>query len=612
MAYGRLTIDRLERGLYVIRSGYFSRALTDACKATVGMRYDGQIGWYGYPDAVEVVRKKLDEKGVRLDGELPDPLDWKTGALTVPVATRGVGDLVLRPYQQEGVKFLVARANEGCLLADSMRLGKTAQVTVAARAFKEKTLVICPPQVVGVWGRPPNHLKPGEIAKWWPDAWRGLDDRPFNEDSPFQGVVVLEGVEPAKWQEVFRKLMEIPEDKRSEAQKRELAEADAVLEDFVKGLQNAVVVVAHNAIVYAWVEVLLRWGLRTLILDEVHDFASYDARRSIAAKELARVAVRRYGLSGTPLLNRPRDLHNPIDILCPGRAGVFFREQGSSFAKEFCNSHQKTVGQGPEAKTVWDHDGKSNEESLRRRMSFMMLRRVAKEVDSQLPEIARQIVDVKITAKKAVMPSFETLKNKEHLRKVLDLAADGKFPQIGDLVLGHLEEGEKVLVFCHRRRFAEAVVDHVMSKGYSASFVHGDLSLKERERRIFAAEKAKGPYVLAVTIESCSTGIDLSFASVTVFAELTYEPAELSQAEARTYKVESGRKRLVQYVIAKGTGDELILRSVISKLQDFEAIIGETGDRMRGDLSKKERPEDALARLADALTSMTKKKKKAG
>lgn len=609
MAYGRLTIDRLERGLYVIRSGYFSRALMDACKATVGMRYDSQIGWYGYPDAVEVVRKKLDEKGVRLDGELPDPLDWKTAPLTLNVATKGANDWELRPYQKEGVKFLVSRATEGCLLADGMRLGKSAQATVAARAFKEKTLVLCPPQVAGVWGRPPNHEKPGEIAKWWPDAWRGAVDEPFDEDENPDGVVVLESVRPAKAQETFRRLMEIPEEKRKPEQIAELKEADRLLSEFVNELLNAVVIIAHSAIVSAWTEVLLRWGPRTFIGDEAHDYSSYNTQRSEAAKKLAWASVRRIFLSGTPMLNRPRDLHNVIDIMCPGRAGVFFREQGSSFAMEFCRSHQKTVGQGPEAKTVWDHDGKSNEEALHRRMTFMMLRRVAKEVDSQLPDVQRQIVDVKIAAKKAIMPSYETLKNKEHLRKVLDLAADGKLPQVVDLVTSHVEEGEKVLVFCHRRRFAEEVVAHVKKAGYEADFVHGDLSMKERDKRIFAAEKAEGPYVLAVTIESCSTGIDLSFATVTVFAELTWEPAEAAQAEARTYKVDSGKKRLVQYVIAKGTGDELILKTVIAKLEDFEKIIGETGDRMRLDLKKKEKPEDALARLADALTSMSKKRK---
>jgi Helicase conserved C-terminal domain/SNF2-related domain len=786
VSFGRIAIRRIEsgKGLYAIKSGYFSRALVDAAQTVPGVRYDAQLGWYGYADAIQCVVDALDAGGINVDGSLPMPGAWKESILTLPVATHGTGELKLRPYQQEGVKFLVAQAAEGCLLADGMRLGKTAQSTVAARAFREKTLVVCPPQVAGVWGRPPDHPKPGEIAKWWPDAWRGLDDTAYRpntrKDKHPQGVVILEGVEPDKWQEKYRKLLEIKEAKRTDKQKTELAEANAVLEDFGKELQNAIVVVAHSAIVYAWTEVLLRWGVRTLIIDECfpagtlvdtpsgpqaietlregdpvfnalgqgvvektfknetsdvalrlielddgrafivtlghpvltsagwtpvallepgatvldlmythkcgnqewdqpqglqgpkgpqepqgprvvhvtvperadferlglcppndqgrlqvyniqvsghpsysvaglvvhncHDYASYDTRRSLAVKEIAASAVRKYGLSGTPMTSRPRDLHNVVDILCPGRLGVFFREgennngtYKSSYGRMFCGSFQKTVGSGPEAKVVWDHSGKSNMELLKKRLSYFMLRRVAKEVDPQLPAKTRQIVDVKIPAGKMITPTMDILKDKAHLRRVLDLAADGKMAQVVSIIKGHIEEGEKVLVFCHRRNFAESIVDSVQGfEDCGATFVHGELPRKERDARIMQAERATGPFVFACTIESCSTGIDLSFASVVVFAELVWEPGDIAQAEERVYTVGSGKKAFYQYIIARGTGDELILRTVIEKLDDFETIIGTTGDGMKVDLAKKRRPEDALAALAEALLKMNK------
>jgi len=617
---GTINIRRLERGLYSISAGYYSKALTEAAKAIPGIRYDSQLGWYGYADAIECVRNQLTEKGIRVDGELPKPDAWKNGALTLLVATNGIKNLKLRPYQQEGVKFAVSMATEGCLIADGMRLGKTAQSTVTARAFNEKTLVVCPPHVTGVWSRPPSHPKPGEIAKWWPAAWRGVDGQSTDggKSDPYPGVVQLEGVEPFIWQQKFRELSEIKEDKRTPEQAQELREADAILSDLGKDLQNAFVVVVHDAIVYAWVEILLRWGARTLIIDEIHNFSSYDARRSIAVKELARVAVRRIGLSGTPMTNRPRDLHNVADILCPSRFGVFFRHEGSSFAKSFCDSHQKTVGTGPEAKTVWDHDGSSNHELLNRRLSYFMLRRVAREVDDQLPEKQRQIIDVKVPSAKTVMPSMEVLKNKEHLRRLLDLAADGKLKSVIDLIKTHVDEGEKVVVFCHRQVFAEAIINSLkMTKGpglksCGTSFVHGDVDTQRREERIHEAENWKGPYVFACTIESCSTGIDLSFASVAIFAELIWIPSGLAQAEDRLYVVGSGKKLLIQYVIARGTGDELILRSVISKLDDFEKIVGVTDDNMKRDLGKKsEKPADALERLANALMHMHDEKPKA-
>src|ERR1039458_10137141 len=120
MAYGRITIHEVEHGVFAIRSGYFSRALIDACKAVPGMHFDDNLGWLGYPDAIECVRDALSAKGIKVEGDIPEPDDWKSKSLLFPVATKGAGALVLRPYQQEGVKFLIQKSMEGCLLADGM------------------------------------------------------------------------------------------------------------------------------------------------------------------------------------------------------------------------------------------------------------------------------------------------------------------------------------------------------------------------------------------------------------------------------------------------------------------------------------------------------------
>jgi SNF2 family DNA or RNA helicase len=207
------------------------------------------------------------------------------------------------------------------------------------------------------------------------------------------------------------------------------------------------------------------------------------------------------------------------------------------------------------------------------------------------------------------MPSFSNLGDRRALRRVLDLTADAKLKPVQDLLKSHLEEGLKVIAFCHRRVFAETLVSGSVKfsiDNLGSTFVHGDVSQKERDRRIVKAEKHVGPFLFAATIESCSTAIDLSFADVIVFCELVWVPSEFSQAEERSYKFGDGRKRLIQYVIARGTGDELILRAVISKLADFETIVGSTGDRMKEDLAGKKNPDEALRRLAAAMEEMHK------
>jgi SNF2 family DNA or RNA helicase len=572
-------------GQYSIACNYFSRALVEHAKAVPGMRFDGPSKeWYGYADAVAAVCARLKAAGLRLDSSaLPAPDSWRTGGTPFLFATKN-----LREYQVEGVRFLIAKSGEGALLADGMRLGKSAQSLTASRAFKQKTLIVCPSHVVGVWGRPPEDpAGAGEIAKWWPDAWlsAALRGDPAGEDTP--GVVVLEGVRPK------------PEDKER--------------------LAGAMVIVCSYDILYAWVDVLKEWGLKTLIVDECHAIASYKSRRSGAIADLAGYAKRRIFLSGTPMTSRPRDLHNVLDTLCPGRFGYFFthKEGSGNFSKMYCNAFQKTVGSGPESMTVWDFSGASNlsgddlsepaivkEESLHDRLSYLMLRRVKSEVDSQLPPKTRQVIDVKIPPGKVISVSGAMLADRGVLRRALDLSADGKLKSVVSLLRQHAEEGEKVIGFCYRRLFAEALCRDLTKAGVACAYVHGGLSQKARDARIEKARKFPGPFVLCATIDTTSTGIDLSFSSVAVFGELSWEPHELAQAEERVYRFGAGVSPLVQYVIAKGTGDELIVRAVISKLDDFEKAIGKTGDRMKEDLAEGVRGEAALRRLAGALAEM--------
>ena len=65
----------------------------------------------------------------------------------------------LRPYQVEGVAWLGTRTR--ALLADEMRLGKSAQAIAAAHAAGAKRIgVICPASVRMVW--------PQQFEQWWP------------------------------------------------------------------------------------------------------------------------------------------------------------------------------------------------------------------------------------------------------------------------------------------------------------------------------------------------------------------------------------------------------------------------------------------------------------
>jgi SWI/SNF-related matrix-associated actin-dependent regulator of chromatin subfamily A-like protein 1 len=513
----------------------YSPRLKEAARSVPGMSFDwDERAWIGYCDAVAAVCELLPSDHV-------DAKELTRRPLLLP-ATAEKG---LRDYQIAGSRFLVEHAGEGAILADSMRLGKTAQAATAARALKRKTVVICPSHVVGVWER--------ELTKWWPKAKQQT----------------LESTKPTA----------IPEDRD--------------------------VVIIHYDVLYAWVVAIRAWCAAGVeILDEGHMLQDAKSRRSAAARAIAEVCTHRMVLSGTPMTNRPRDLHNVVETISPGRFGNFF-----GFAARYCNAHQFQVGEGSQAQTYWNFDGRSNEEELHSRLQRFMLRRLKNEVDHALPPKTRQILEVNIKASKAAMAPSSVLLKGGALRKALDLAADGKVKHAVNLLQSHATDGEKVIAFCWRRKMAEHLTSELTKKKVLADYVHGELPRKQRDKRIEWARETAGPLILLCTIDSCSTGIDLSFAGIATFVELTYEPLDLLQAEERIYKFGETRGSLIQYLIARGSGDELIAEHVVDKLGAFEAVIGPTGEKLSETLGRRD-PEASLKRLYEAVVASEGKRKR--
>ena len=107
--------------------------------------------------------------------------------------------------------------------------------------------------------------------------------------------------------------------------------------------------------------------------------------------------------------------------------------------------------------------------------------------------------------------------------------------------------------------------------------------------------------------DCCATGIDLSWADVGVFVELVWEPRDLQQAEGRLHRFGQESPVLIQYVIARGTVDDIILRAVIRKLDNYDKIVGKLDDGLRegvsgeGATAEKETNRKLLDRLAEML-----------
>lgn len=527
---------------------YFSPLIKEECRRTPGMRWSPERrAWVGYVDAVDAAARRLVGRGVRIDmSALPSDemreasrTMYGTTNLIAPIATRD-----LRDYQKIGVEFGVAHAGEGVIIADDVGLGKTLELIRIARALRGKTVIGCPEFLRGVW------------------------------ETGIRGDKALDPPTPVGWPGVTifhartTKPSPIPPDTQ--------------------------VVIVNYTILHDWLDTLIEWEPSTLLLDEIHMLMGDKARRTRAAEKLGAACAHRAGASATPMMSRPRDLWAPVNIISAGRLGT----DPWAFYKLHCAAFQETIQLKDQARIVWNTKGSSNLEELQRRINFFMLRRTKSEVRLQLPPKQRQIIEVNVD-KRFVVAIAAALKSDASLQQALQMASDGKLPDVVQLVLGHVHAGHKVIVGCWRRVIAEAIANAAREAGVaSVGVIHGEIPQKKRD----AAIKSK-PDVTCITYGT-SVGIDLSYADVGVAAELTFLPSEMLQWEGRYARFRQKNPVLVQYVVGRGTADELIRDGILRKLRVRTGALGKHDDEMQEDIEAIEKsPAEQLKSLYDRIVA---------
>jgi hypothetical protein len=552
--------------------------------------------WVGYRDAIARARVAL-KADHTLTGEVPRSNDWEGDNFPFPLAGSQLAN-----YQKEAVKFCLARAEEGAILGLAPGAGKSAVFLTVARALRQRTVVIAPAPVRSSWTMPDKEM--GQVRRWWLAAYKHM--------------VIADGTTPGTHDWHFYKREEIWRCKACQTTAGGGPDCNPSTLYFPPCTFNlptadTKIVVIHYDIVHAWLSVLLAWGPRTLGIDEGHLLANPKSRRSKAVAELAASCRYKIILTGTPLTNRPQDLYGVVEAVSPGRFGGAFvdRETGvlqtrfPKYGVRYCAGHQKQIP-GKDMKVVWDWSGASHEKELARRMEFMMLYRTKEQLGIELPPIRTIVVELDVSAKYVTRLSGDFFKNKKAVRASLAAAADGKFGQAVQGCIDDASAGHKKVAFTHRRSIAEAMAVQLNAKGIAADFIHGEVPQAKRDEILTRARNHVGGFVLCCTIDTCGTGIDLTFAAIADFVELTYEPHKIIQARARLHRRRQKNNVLVRVLIAKGTTDDLIKEYLLKKIQTFEKIIGDTDDDIGSDLDNSPKGQACL----DELYEMLKKRER--
>jgi SNF2 family DNA or RNA helicase len=149
-------------------------------------------------------------------------------------------------------------------------------------------------------------------------------------------------------------------------------------------------------------------------------------------------------------------------------------------------------------------------------------------------------------------------------------------PKILELVNLVQEAGEqRVVVFS---RFVEDLLQGQIAlreAGFQAEVYYGDVKQKDRQRIEDEFLKDESPLkVVLAQVKTGGFGVDFSKASICIFFNNWFSWSVRDQAESRLHRLGQTRKVTIYDLIGKGTVDEVVLETVLSKKSLSETLFG--------------------------------------
>jgi SNF2 family DNA or RNA helicase len=454
----------------------------------------------------------------------------------------GVMRRPLYRYQSEGAAWLAMRiaSGQGSILADDPGLGKSAQAVAALCATRMfPTLLVCPTTLKYNW----------------------LREFSWANEPP--SVFVVNGT------------------------KGDLPEAQ--------------VYIANYDILRAREDQFYALSARTMVLDEAQ--AVKEARpkmghRAAIATKLGLWIVRTIELTGTPIMNRPKDLWRLLHIADPAEWPNY-----QDFEDHFCKQ-QPDDGPQEGKRIVTSYGRVEHLDELQTLVQPVLLRRLKSEVLPDLPPKSRRSILVSMDeidaaryqrAKRDVVSWLHSIGGADVARRAMQaeafarltvlrkLAAIGKMrgavPEYLDQWFGPPGEPRPdplpLVIFAYHRDIILGNDDPDINivglyrecaerRGLRVSIIGGRDKPEDRQAAVDAFQSGETDVFIS-PIRCGGVGINLQRAADALFIERTWTPSEMTQAEDRIHRLDSMKPCTVTYLDAVDTIDERLAEVIEAK-----------------------------------------------
>ncbi|MFT8311723.1 MAG: DEAD/DEAH box helicase [Sporolactobacillus sp.] len=324
----------------------------------------------------------------------------------------------------------------------------------------------------------------------------------------------------------------------------------------------------------------------TLILDEAQTIKNFNTKTAQAVRKIK--ARNRFALSGTPIENSIDELWSIFQTLLPG-----FFPKLSEFKK-------------------------MDQEKIARMIRPFLLRRVKKDVLSELPDKIETIQSSELTKdqkglylaylekiQKETKDSLEKegfqksrikiLAGLTRLRQICCHPAlfvedyhgeSGKLEQLLEMISDYLENGRRILIFSQFTSMLAIIRTALEEKGLSFFYLDGQTPAKERVNMVEQFNRGENA-VFLLSLKAGNTGLNLTGADTVILYDLWWNPAVEDQAIGRAHRI--GQRNVVQVVrmLTQGTIEEKI-HELQQKKKDLIETVVESGDQSLSRMSEQE------------------------
>ena len=327
------------------------------------------------------------------------------------------------------------------------------------------------------------------------------------------------------------------------------------------------------------IQLLSEIDFRFAILDEAQHIKNAGSKGAIAVRQLK--AATRFALTGTPLENGVGELWSIFNFVLPGYLLSY-----SAFMRRY-------------------QDGGEAEE-LRRRISPFLMRRLKKDVLTELPDKMETVMTAQMTPEQSKVYQAAMLHLRDRVDRIVQekgfdrgrtevlaaitqlreicchpalvledyTGASGKLDMLLEILPEAIAKGRRVLIFSAFTSMLKILRRELENSGFGCMYLDGDTPAPSRVQMCEQFNAGgDGAQIFLISLKAGGTGLNLTGADMVIHYDPWWNPAAEEQATDRAYRIGQTRKVEVIRLVTHGSIEEQVVALGQRKKALFEQLI---------------------------------------